>query len=89
MCLIRLKVNCLEIYDSVPHLIVALSRTESDFTYCTVDPNDKLSEWLKRGELQDFAPPNEEVFSPKNYIHLGGAFTIREEKFFHSKSGEG
>ncbi len=71
VCLIRLK-HRLEIYDSVPHLIVALSGTESDFTHCTIDPNDKLSEWLKRGELPDFALSNEEVFSPKNYIHLGG-----------------
>jgi hypothetical protein len=31
VCLVRLKVNDLDIYKSESHLIVALSRTEEDF----------------------------------------------------------
>jgi hypothetical protein len=79
---VRLKVNDLDIYESESHFIVALSRTEEDFTYCTVDPYDKLFNWLRRVELQDFTPPVLEVFAQRNYIHLGGAFTIREDTFF-------
>jgi hypothetical protein len=88
VCLIRLKVNDLEIYRSNPHLIVALRRTEEDFTYYTVDSSDKLSTWIRRGQIQDFMPPEELKFVQKNYRHLGGALTIREEKFFRIRNPE-
>jgi hypothetical protein len=63
VALVRLKTNNLAIFDSEPHLIVALTRTEEFFTYYTSNPYDRLSDILKRGALQDFSPPVRAVFS--------------------------
>ena len=45
-----------------------------------------LFTWLRKGRLKDFTPPVESVLVQKNYLHLGGAFTIREEISFQIRN---
>jgi hypothetical protein len=59
---------------------VASSRTEENFTYCTVDLEDPSALWLKRRLIQDFSPPPLKVFVPKNYSFLGGNYTLLRDK---------
>eukprot|EP00919_Chromeraceae_sp_WS-2016_P045148 GHVR01107613.1.p1 GENE.GHVR01107613.1~~GHVR01107613.1.p1 ORF type:complete len:336 (-),score=33.14 GHVR01107613.1:73-1080(-) len=77
VCLVRLVVQQDNIYDSVPHNLVALSRHKNNFEYCTVFPNDPL--WTLLGkhvtEPEKSVKINKEI--GKTWImNIGGVETV-------------
>jgi hypothetical protein len=76
VALVRLRLSDLDIYDSLPHLIVAMSRAWRDFHYYTVRPNDKMDKWIGSGTGEKAEPPKEtKVVKDNTYKYKGGAFT--------------
>jgi hypothetical protein len=74
--IVRIKVNDLTIYNSIPHNIVAVSRTWNHLTYYTVRKGDLLSRWIGKGEAgqyQSVGRKQEMVCLP--YHEKGGAYT--------------
>lgn len=76
----RLKSNDVPVFDSIPHMIVGLSRTWDKVHYFTTKP-DQLYVWImsqKLAEKTKVKVPvvDETKYVPKRYKHFGGGMTL-------------
>jgi hypothetical protein len=77
VALVRVKAFDMDIYKSLPHMIVAISRAWRDFAYYTVKPGDMLESWMRKygkGEPNPLA--KREKFQAVPYSTSGGSFTL-------------
>jgi len=81
VALVRLLIYNTNIYNSVAHNIVAVSRSSNIFHYYSAVPTDLLSTWIRTKQTPKIVKFDEEKpFLCEPYIHRGGRSTVRLEQ---------